>query len=119
MALNEGIKSHGKKLQGCEGGIGLAVFLADVSVTETYRRVRYGHNGRSAAVCAQRHTNNLVQSLNIKMVPKFARIFHFEDSQIMRGTVLEVSTPPCHVLLLVSSLSRLVQKFSNISIFRR
>jgi len=32
------------KVSGVKGEIGLAVCLADVSITETYRRVRYGHN---------------------------------------------------------------------------
>jgi hypothetical protein len=77
-----------KKLRGFEGRIGLAVFLADVSVAETYRRVRYGHNGRSATVCTQSHANSLVQSLNIKILSKFVRTLHFGGTRIMRGIML-------------------------------
>jgi hypothetical protein len=87
MSWNERIQSYCKKLSGFKGGIGLAVCLADVSVTETYRRVRYGHNGRSAADCTQSYANNLVQSLNIKMLSKFARTPYFERPQTMRGII--------------------------------
>jgi hypothetical protein len=60
---NEGVKSDDKNHRVVKGAIGLEVCLADVSVTETCRRVSYGHNGRSAVICTQKHANYLAQSL--------------------------------------------------------